>query len=85
MPHINHHRGETRQSINRSAGHSKGRNGLAKRAQTLAGFGVRNWCPCCSPMSPKDPFAKRWVSRLDRNEGKRQCRDWEVQDDMSLA
>ena len=31
MPHINHHRGETRQSINRSAGHSKGRNGIKRR------------------------------------------------------
>jgi len=77
MSHINHHRGETRRSINKSGTSRRRSKGLAKRAQLLAGFGIRNWCGCCQPMNPKDPYAKKWVSRLDRIDGQRLCNNWE--------
>lgn len=80
MSHINHHRGETRRSINKSGTSARRSKGLAKRAQLLARFGIRNWCWCCQPMNPKHTYVKKRVSRLDRIEGQRQCRDWE--DDM---
>lgn len=60
----------------------RGRKGLGKRYMVLARFGLRNWCPCCQPMGLhhhngiQDRITRRYVNRLDRREGKRQCREW---------
>lgn len=89
MPHINYHRGETRTLVVRRENKSRsarwgprrmrGRAGLAKRYMVLAGFGIRNWCPCCEPMTlrtrrnRKNRSTTRIVNRLDRIDGRRQC------------
>ena len=43
MPHINHHRGETRKSINRSAGHSRGPLLATAEGEMVWQNGHRRW------------------------------------------
>lgn len=90
MPHINYARGETREFVVRRnnwstranwlwRGHYRMRRrkktGMGKRYQVKLGFGIRNWCPCCQPGNPHDPYWKRAANRLDRIEGKRECQE----------
>jgi len=95
MPHINHARGETRTFVVRRENWTtrtrwtfrrmRGRKGLAKRYMVLAGFGLRNWCPCCQPMhleGKQGRAATRLVNRRDRIQGQAQCAEglaeWEA-------